>query len=129
MRHDARLLVALAACLALAACASPRDRCISTAQAELRTVEALIAETEANIARGYALVMEPGVRSTLEFCYSPDNPFVFCTHDIPTVTERPVAIDRAEERRKLASLRERRMELIPATTAAIAQCQALYPAA
>lgn len=121
------LIAAMA--LGLAACASPRERCVNEATAELRTIDRLIAETEANIARGYALVREPGTRTTLEFCYNPPGePFVFCPRTEATVRERPVAIDRAAERRKLASLRERRAELVIETRARLAACNAQFPA-
>jgi hypothetical protein len=116
-------------CIAvLAACASPRERCIDTATQELRVIDALIAETRANIERGYAVAREPGVRSRLVFCYDPpDEPFTFCPAYESTVVERPVAIDRAAERRKLASLQERRAELLPRVRAEIAACEARYP--
>lgn len=116
--------------LALAACATPREACIANATYELRTIDSLIAETEANIARGYAIIREPGVRTRLQYCYDPpEEPFTFCTVREPTVEERPVAIDREAERRKLASLRERRAELLPQVRAAIAACEARHPGA
>ncbi|WP_114964487.1 hypothetical protein [Alkalilacustris brevis] len=114
--------------LALAACATPRERCISDATQELRTIDALIAETRTNIERGYAIIREPDVRTRLVFCYNPpEEPFTFCSVDEPIVRERPVAIDRAEERRKLASLTERRAELLPQVRAELATCEARYP--
>lgn len=111
----------------LAACGDPRDRCVREATAELRTIEALIAETETTIARGFTTVREPGVRTRLDICIAPNDPFLFCTRAEPTVTERPVAIDRAAERRKLATLQARRAELQAETRAAIAACEARHP--
>jgi len=127
-RFTAPALLGLCA-FALAACATPRERCFATATQELRTIDALIAETQTNIARGYAIAREPGVRTSLVFCYDPPRePYTFCSQNEPTVVERPVAIDRADERRKLASLQERRAELAGATRRQVAACEAQFPA-
>jgi hypothetical protein len=124
---SSRLLAPLALCAALAGCADPRTRCEAEATRDLRTVEALIAETEANIARGYALARETDVRTGLEVCLAGDL-VQFCSVNEPYVRERPVAIDRAEERRKLASLRERRAELQAPARAGLTRCAAQFPA-
>ena len=120
MRRAALALIALA----LAGCASPEDRCIAAATAELRTVEGLIAETQATIARGYAVEQVTTVRERLLPCREEDGPFLFCLYPVTTVERRPVAINRAVERAKLASLQERRAELQAPTRAAIAACRA-----
>ena len=116
-------LVLFAALLGLAACATPEERCIAAANAELRTIDGLILETRSNIARGYAIAREPGVRTRLWPCRPDDGPYTFCLYDEATVVERPVAIDREAERRKLASLMERREELQAAQPARIAACR------
>ncbi|MBD3765401.1 MAG: hypothetical protein IE927_11935, partial [Rhodobacterales bacterium] len=41
--------------IALAACGTPREQCIARETRDLRTVDRLIAETEENLRRGYAL--------------------------------------------------------------------------
>jgi len=51
-----------------------------------------------------------------------------CSVNEPVARDRPVAIDRAAERRQLASLRARRAELQAPTRAALAQCAARFPA-
>lgn len=122
-----RLLGPLALCAALAGCADPRARCDADATRDLRTIEALIVETEANIARGYAIGRETDVRPGLEVCLAGDL-VQFCTVNEPFVRERPIAIDRAEERRKLATLRERRAELQAPARTALARCAAQFPA-
>lgn len=123
-----RAMIAIVAGLALlAGCASPRERCVAAATSELRTIDALIAETEGNIARGYALVREPRVRPGLRPC-PPDDTWLFCPVDEVTVVERPVAIDRDAERRKLATLQARRAELLPGTQARMNACVAAHPA-
>jgi hypothetical protein len=127
MRPMHRLLAPLALCAALAACADPRARCEADAARDLRTIDQLIAETEANIARGFAIFRETDVRTTLQVCVAGDL-VQLCSVNEPVARDRPVAIDRAAERRKLASLRERRAELQAPTRAALAQCAARFPA-
>lgn len=126
-------LIALPMLIVLGACASQQDRCIENAVQERLVVEALITETEANIARGYALedrIPTPG--TSLRICsgFGLGNPaeFILCQVAQPNTPEqRPVAIDGAAERAKLATLRARHAQLVPQTTAAIAQCRAAYP--
>ena len=108
--------------LLLAACATPEQRCVGPTMAELRTVERLIAETERNIARGYAIAREPGVRTRLTTCLPGDGPYTFCVYDQPVVRDRPVAIDRRSERAKLETLFERRAELQREARARFAAC-------
>ena len=106
----------------LSACGTPHQRCVAAASAELRTIDRLIAETEANIARGYSLERVSETRARLLPCAHIDGPFLFCVYDDVVVTERPRAIDRTAEARKLDTLRARRAELLPATRAALAAC-------
>ncbi len=113
--------------LLLAACSTPQQSCLSTATKDLRVVDKLIAETEVNLARGYAISREPAVRTGLELCVSPDDPFLFCTTRDVTVAEKPVAIDAGAERAKLASLKAKRAELVARANAEIAQCRAQFP--
>ena len=122
----ARLILPLALCGALAACGDPRSRCEAEATRDLRVIEALIVETESNIARGFAMTRETDVRPRMEVCVAGDV-VQFCSVNEPVVRERPVAIDRAAEQRKLASLQERRAELQAPTRAALARCAAQFP--
>lgn len=125
LRH-AVLLPALG--LLLAACASPLERCEARATHDLRVIDSLIAETEANIARGYAISRTPEHETRLELCMLPsDSPFLFCEVDTIVMREHPVAIDRAEERRKLASLTAARQEAEARARRALAACRAEYP--
>ncbi|MFC7705826.1 hypothetical protein ACFQXB_16720 [Plastorhodobacter daqingensis] len=121
------LTLCLVAPLALAACSNPRERCINAATEELRVVNALVAETETNLDRGYTLIREPGVRTGLHFCLSPTNPFTFCSTAQPTVTDRPTAIDIRAEERKLAQLRAKQNELTIRAASSIAACEQQHP--
>ena len=127
MPRRARLLLLLPAFALLAACATPRDRCVTRATADLRVIESLIAETEGNLARGFALVTEPTIRTAVVWCLE-DDILTLCTRHEPDTRQRPVAIDTAAERRKLADLQARRAALQAPTRAALAACDAQFPA-
>lgn len=134
-----RRLTALALLIGLAACGTPQERCIAAQTRELALVSGLIAETEANLARGYAL--EEVVISTPIWrdCYPPayvlqpdGTPLIvagsgMCIDDVQQTVERPAAIDPQAERRKLAGLLERQAVLSKQAAPAVAQCRAIYP--
>lgn len=116
----------------LAACSTPLEQCQKAASEDLSIVSALIAETEQNIDRGYAIETRVEYRPTLTFCYtdkfSPgDFFFTYCNEIEPQTVSQPVAIDLAAERAKLAELRKKEAELRRRTADALAQCAATYP--
>lgn len=130
-----RLILSLP--LFLIACGTPQEQCIARNTRDLRTVEALIAEAEGNLARGYALVKEEISFPAFEPCYrpgkvTPDNPqpqpvLTTCrTRSYHTVT-KPQAIELQAEARKLAQLKEKRAQLARAADKVVAQCRAAYP--
>lgn len=119
--------------LGLAACGTPQQQCISQVTGNLRVVDRLVAETEANLARGYAIAQV--VETRLEFVdctrdATPNRPNPRprqCVEDVPQTVSRPVAIDLNAEAAKLASLRTKRAQLATAAAPAIATCQQQYP--
>lgn len=117
--------------LALTACATPREQCINEASREARVLSALVNETRANLARGYALEERQEVRSFTRMCRGENSDgttfrFPCSKTDTITVTE-PVAIDLNAETAKLASLEERLAQVQTVTNAAVAQCIAIHP--
>lgn len=121
----------------LAACGTPQEQCILRETRDLRTLDRLIAETEANIERGYALVEVQTVDLVPDICYrrgkrNPDGtygrpvPFSCFSRELDTEL-RPRAIDLNVERAKLASMREKRISLARQAEASAAQCRVLYP--
>ena len=126
-------LLMISVALGLAACATPQQQCIAQVSGNLRVVDRLIAETEANLARGYAIAQV--VETHLEFvdCTrepTPQRPNPKprqCVEDVPQTVSRPVAIDLNAEAAKLASLRAKRSQLAAATAQGIATCQRQYP--
>ncbi|SDL27673.1 hypothetical protein [Aliiruegeria lutimaris] len=123
-------MIPLIALLALAGCATPRESCLSTAQRELATIDKLIAETQANLARGYALQREYYTTSRVTMCAgSRRNSLAwnYCTVPETRVREEPVAIDRATEERKLRELKQTRKQAEAEAQQKIAYCEAKFP--
>lgn len=124
----------LALLVLLAACATPQERCIQVATKELRTVNALIAEVEGNLARGYAYETYEITRTVWVVCEwlppakdgGEPRPR-YCLDEETDTLRRRVAIDPAAERRKLAALKEKQAELSRRAAAEIAACREQFP--
>ena len=116
----------------LAACGTPQEQCIRTNTRELRQVDALIAETRANLTRGYGYREDIVTDWDWEPClhgrpvprgHMPD----MCWEPYERTVRTPVAIDPASEQRKLAALTERRKALAAQAARIVAACKAQYP--
>jgi hypothetical protein len=126
--------LALAVLALLAACGTPQEQCIARGTRDLRTVDRLIAETQGNLDRGYAIETVTEYESYWTTCYAHrtvDGAPVLrprlCLEDRPVTVERPKAIDPAAEARTLDSLKARRRDLARAAEPVIAQCRAAHP--
>ena len=123
--------------LSLAACGTPQERCIQRETRDLRTVDRLIAETETNLRRGYALEEVTVWRTQWVRCDDPPRvpltegerppPPRMCLDDVAETVARPKAINLADEREKLAELQAKRRDLVKTAESAIAQCRATFP--
>lgn len=135
MKRAALLSLAL-----LVACGTPQEQCIDRATRDLRTVEKLIAETQGNLDRGYALETITVWDEVWDWCYPPPPPPPadgsppppppppqMCRKEVSREVERPRTIDLAAEARKLDQLKSKRRELARAAEPAIAQCRLQYP--
>ncbi|KPP84114.1 MAG: hypothetical protein HLUCCA08_01240 [Rhodobacteraceae bacterium HLUCCA08] len=115
----------------LAACGTPRERCVGAANSELRTLDRLIAVTRGNLERGYALQEVQDVRVIRTTCTGTnedDTTFTFPCDETQTYTrDVPVAIDLNAERAKLQSLQDRRVREADLAATRIEQCIAAYP--
>ncbi len=112
---------------ALAACASPYDRCVSEATRDANTLSALIAETEANIGRGFAIdeQIEPSI--SYQYCFNRRGVWTLCRERTIRTKEVPVAIDLAAEERKLEGMREKLAQLKAQAGRDIRTCRAQFP--
>ena len=130
MRRFAPAAVLLSA-LALSACQTPRESCISSATRGLRTVDLLIRETQGNLSRGYAIETEQRVDVDRRICEveledGTERHYICEDTDVVDV-ERAVAIDLNAEQAKLDSLLERRVALSAERDARVRGCVATYP--
>jgi hypothetical protein len=118
--------------LLVAACATPLEYCINHAQRELRVVNGLIAETQGNIARGYAIGTRQDVVTYETTCggiAADGTPVRVSCQQVDTRDRRvPVAIDLNAETRKLTSLLDRQAQMQRTAEQAVKQCAATYPA-
>ena len=123
--------LALLPLVLLVACGTPQEQCIARAGTDLRTLDALIAETEGNIARGYAIRTETREQPYMTICSSRDKDGNIrseaCWAGRPVTTEKAEAIDLDAEAAKLASMKRKRADLAQGYSAAVAACRASYP--
>lgn len=126
-----RILVS--ALLIVSACGTPQQNCISGATRDMRVVDRLIAETEANLQRGYAIEEQVISRTVWVRCQphvppgQPEAAPQMCLDDVDDVVSRPKAIDLNAEADKLASLKAKRAAQARAAAPAIKACKAQYP--
>ena len=117
----------------LASCGTPQEQCINGATRDLRVVDDLIAETEANLARGYAYEYVTIYRTRFVDCTpiaTPTNPSPRprdCVESEPETARRAVAIDLNVEAAKLASLRAKRSEQSRQALPVIDECKRVHP--
>ena len=116
-RYLFALIIPLAAC-------TPHEQCVARHTKETRTIDDLIAKTAGDIERGYALEERRQMQVGLVLCTNPSNNIHFCTSRQSSQPRKPVAIDLAVEKRKLAQLKARRLKLHNNPEAQIAACEA-----
>jgi hypothetical protein len=116
---------------ALAACQTTQERCEARAVQDLRVVNALIAETEATIRRGYAIEEVQTTRPVATFCWGgygggwDDNwggAGGICWGNQVFTTDEAVAVNLDEQRATLRSLQAKRSELEVEARAELAAC-------
>lgn len=122
-------LIALALLL-LSACGTRQEQCIRSATREIGTLDRLIAESETNLARGYAYetreILRYGWRRCDDDLIYPRHPGRMCFEPVPDTVRRPVAIDPGAESRKIDGLKARRAALVGPASARVEACRATY---
>lgn len=108
--HYVSILTASGAlAVSLTACAPVPAGCNTGTAKEIRTVDRLIADTQSVIAQGYR--MESAPPSGLNMCLGGATNNVGLSFCSDGKREKPVAIDRQVEQRKLEGLKARRVVL------------------
>lgn len=122
-----RWLAPLALLPVLAAC-SEQQMCISRATYDLRTVQDFVAESRANLARGYAIVETEEVEIERYLCEErPDGTRRYCERPVIEKVDKRVAIDLDAERAKLASLVQKEAQLTEKAQRDVAACKVEFP--
>ena len=117
----------------LAGCATQQQSCILQATKDLRVLDGLIAETQLNLRRGYAVDPAQGWQDDIGPCFPSLTEEVaegaggFCQDQVLYPAERPRAIDPKAEGEKLRSLQGHRAELQAAAAVDIARCRKAFP--
>ncbi len=117
--------------LILIACGTPQEQCIDTATRDMRVVDRLIAQSEATLARGYAIEEKTIYMPTWVNCarrHGPDTPKPrLCLKDVPQTIRSAVAVDLTAEAAKRDSLKAKRAAQAKAAATAIKACKAQFP--
>lgn len=126
-----RLILALAPLALLAACATPQQQCLTSATEQLRVNAFLIAQTQGNLDRGFALDRRQKVTTRPRFCsrvtQTGERITTTCDRTVVRNYDVPQAINLNVERDTLNQLLATRATLEKQAAAATAQCRALYP--
>lgn len=128
-------LTLLAGIVTLSACGTPQERCIRRETREYRAISGLLAETTANLARGYAWEEREYVDYEMDFCYRPvrrrdgryDRISYICDRPVIETERYRVPIDPASEERKRDYLAKRLKALQTQAEASVRACKAAYP--
>lgn len=119
----------------LAACGTPQERCIRGNTKEYRVLSGLLAETEANLARGYAWKEREVMRTEMDFCSRPvrgrDGEIRIvqysCWRDVVDTERYRVPIDPAAERRSRDYLAAKLKTETARAQEVVRQCKAAHP--
>lgn len=117
--------------IAITACSTPLQQCVSNANRQVATLDHLINVTQTNIQRGFGVVEVQDVQVRRRFCtdrLEDGSRIRYRCDEVRTFDrDEPVAIDIAQEQVKLAQLQERRAQVARAANARTQQCLATYP--
>ncbi|MDA5558234.1 hypothetical protein [Shimia sp. MMG029] len=101
----AKIVLAGIALSTLAACATPLERCLNTANSRVTHLQSAIATADANISRGYALHSYEEAILVPKDCHDDDGRWYRCDEVEYHTVEVPVDIDLRAERTKRDALR------------------------
>lgn len=130
--RKSRIVSWLALSALLAACATPRQQCISNATSEVRQVRNALLTAQENVARGYAIHKQSVPYTVQRICYRIDPatsasvPYP-CPQTAYRIQTTPVAIDVAQERVKIAEYKRILPRLAATAETKVRQCEAAFP--
>ena len=132
MSARSRIVAAVLLVPLLASCSTPRERCIDAATERYRVTADLVSELRQTIERGYALDRQRVPYTVFDTCYRthPDSGRIYafsCPYTAWRTETRPVAVDIAQERAKLAGYEERLPGLREAAARGVGACRARFP--
>lgn len=124
--------LAVLAAAVLSGCATPKQQCISDATRQLRSVESALVTAQGNVDRGYALHTQRVPYTVGRICYDTHpRTHALIPYSCPVTQYRtqttPVAINVAEERRKVAEYRQMLPQLRQQANARVQACNAQFP--
>lgn len=130
-----RKLALLLPLVLLAGCGTEQERCIRGNTREYRVLSGLLAETEANLARGYAWeereVSRMEYHSCPQYIRNGDGEMVMvqrgCWRNVIDTERYRVPIDPAAERRSRDYLAEKLKAETVRAESVVRQCKAAYP--
>ncbi|MCK8465043.1 hypothetical protein MUY35_14380 [Aliiroseovarius sp. S1339] len=125
-KKRASALVGLALLLGLSACATPQQRCIASATADMRSLQAQIKTTEATIARGYALHRQSVPVTSTRLCYDRKRRPFPCHRTAFRQIETPVTVDIDNEKSKLARMKAKLAQAQRKAVAGAKACRETY---
>ena len=116
----------------LSGCATPKQKCISDATQQLRGVESALGTAQGNVSRGYALHTQRVPYTVGSICYhNYPRTHALIPYSCPVTQYRtqttPVAINVAEERRKVAQYQQMLPQLRQQANARVQTCNAQFP--
>lgn len=116
------------ACLlvALAACASPRDRCVRASVGPVVTLRTLVSDSRQILARGYDIRRRPVRVERLVRCATGRKAGATCFDGATEFLPREVSVDLDAERRKLAALEGQLRVARRRAVADVGRCNAAY---
>jgi hypothetical protein len=119
--------------LALTACASPQQQCIQQTSGQLATLDAQIAEAQANLSRGFAVVDSTNTTANMQRCFAgsavnnANSAHRGCIGTSNPTVQRTVPVNRQAETQRLAALQKQRDAVAVHAAPAIADCKARFP--
>lgn len=114
----------------LVSCGTPQEQCIRNASVEARRLDRLIAQSQANLARGYAYEEKQVVNFAWVTCVGgggTTGQTSMCLEPFNDTVRREVAIDPAVETRKLENLVAKRKAIGAHAEAAVLACKQQHP--